>query len=305
MTTIQYGLGDTWLDCTAALSRNAYNGLVHIPLGDCTRYRLIGSDPIVGTEKVIKISGVSSEIILSAHETAWIDLASGAIAANPDCHDINSIHQGYELVAGNKTTEELPEQQMIARFLVGDEKVLELGGNVGRATAVIAEIQRRAGLGGTLVTFEPLSQEAETLIALRDANGFKYDVMNAALSEYRIIRRGWITKVVPDDYIAEAPWTDVSAMRFNEYISKYGYPTTVVADCEGALFSILSDTPDLFRDVTKLFIENDFPDPANAEWVWGFLRNEGFVPVYTEPLVGNGNAFPYTRDVFFQAWMKV
>lgn len=304
MTTFLYGIGDTWLDCTTQLSQSAYNRLVHIPLGDCARCRLIGSDPVIGTKKVIKIIGVSNEVVLTENESAWIDLASGAIATNPDCHDIDSIHQGYNLITGSKL-DELPEQLMIARFLVGDEKVLELGGNIGRATAVIAEIQRRAGLGGTLVTLETLSQEAETLIALRDANGFKYDVVNAALSEKRLVQNGWNTIVVPDDHITQSPWADVSTINFKDYISKFGYPTTVVADCEGALFNILRDTPELFRDVTKLLIENDFPTPDTAEWVWRFLRRNGFSPVYTEPLVGHMNAFPYTRDVFFQAWIKV
>ena len=59
--------------------------------------------------------------------------------SEPRDNKLYNIHSKLKLNYGS-FYEELPEQKMAVRYLTGNEKVLEIGGNIGRNSLIIASI---------------------------------------------------------------------------------------------------------------------------------------------------------------------
>jgi FkbM family methyltransferase len=87
--------------------------------------------------------------------------------------------------------EEFPEQKMAVKYLKGDEKVLEIGGNIGRNSCVIGRILNHSDF----VTLECDSTIAKQLIENRDLNGLTFHVEIAALSKRPLIQKEWDGKI--------------------------------------------------------------------------------------------------------------
>ena len=84
---------------------------------------------------------------------------------------IEELHSGLQLRYGS-FQEELPEQKMAFRYLTGNEKVLELGGNIGRNSLVIASILNKYSKGNdkNLVVMESCNDSFNKLNENRDIN---------------------------------------------------------------------------------------------------------------------------------------
>ena len=76
--------------------------------------------------------------------------------------------------------EELAEQKMVVRYLSGQEKVLEIGGNIGRNSLVIASILENSN---NLVTLESDVNISKALSQNRDLNNMKFHIESSALSK--------------------------------------------------------------------------------------------------------------------------
>jgi protein-L-isoaspartate O-methyltransferase len=83
--------------------------------------------------------------------------------------------------------EELPEQRMSVRYLTGKERVLEIGGNIGRNSLIIACLLNRQE---NLVTLESNLEIADQLKENRDVNQLHFHVETSALSKRRIDSKG-------------------------------------------------------------------------------------------------------------------
>lgn len=199
-------------------------------------------------------------------------------------------------IIGGTFNDELIEQTMSVKFLRPDDKVFELGGNIGRNSLIIASILNDPK---NLVVLESDPNSARTLKNNSMYNGLQFNVVNAALSAQPLIQQGWVTK----PGTAEPGWYPVNTIEWDAIKTLFPLDFTVlVADCEGALYHILHSYPEMLDGIRLILLENDFQTKEEAEWVHNLLRSKGFKDVYstTGPV-----AWGHCKDFFWQAWAKV
>ena len=170
------------LDITrVALLHLVRDNVIILPRGDNDRAYLF-TDPIPNVVKVIKyIDDNGVETIIGSEHQAYVDLTDKRIYITDvpqrikDIYPyetdgnrqaeienkLREIHSTLTLVHGNMS-QEFPEQGMAMRFLTGDEKVLEIGANVGRNSLLIHSILSKKG-NDNFVTLESDSHIASQL----------------------------------------------------------------------------------------------------------------------------------------------
>ena len=284
---IEYGVPDHLIDvtdiCTRYLSRN---NVITIPQGDSERANYF-TDPIVGVLKMVYINGVGYD-----HLTRVYINADGSIVAvneNFLTSKINSIHSMLKLNHG-VFTDEMPEQRMVVRFLTGNEKVLEIGGNIGRNSLVIASITK------DLVTLESSVAISKQLAENRDINNYNFHIECSALSTRKLIQKGWDTK--PSDTLLDGyEW--VNTVTFDELQTKYNIIfDTLVLDCEGAFYYIIMDMPEILNNINLIIMENDYLDIDHKNYINSILERDFYVD-YSE-----GGGWGPCSGYFYEVWRR-
>lgn len=203
-----------------------------------------------------------------------------------------SIHAQYHIKYGT-FLEELPEQKIAIRNLTGKEKVLEIGGNVGRNAIVISHVVGDANF----VTIESNPQIAAQLKENRDSNNKHFAIEAAALSSRRMIQLDGLSQ--PGEELIEG-WQWVNTITWPELQRKYNISfDTLVLDCEGAFYYILRDTPEILNNINMIFLENDFRIGGQKAYVDEQFIANGFRRIYTEP-----HPESPTQLDFFEVWKK-
>ena len=142
---------------------------------------------------------------------------------------------------------------MVVRYFTGNEKVLELGGNIGRNSLVIAHILKNKN---NLVVIECGKSDAKILTENRDLNNFNFHIETSALSKRKLIQKNWCTK---PSYILQKGYTWVDTITLRDLKNKYAIKfDTLVLDCEGAFYYILKDTPEILDNINLIIMENDY-----------------------------------------------
>ena len=213
---------------------------------------------------------------------------------------INSLLQTMQSkiqLVGGVFEEELPEQKMAIRYLSGNEKVLEIGSNIGRNSMIISKILTD---DSNLVTFETAPHIAAVLRENKKINNLNFHIENAALSLRKLVQYGWDT--VPCDTVPDG-FTPVDIISYAELRAKYNINfDTLIVDCEGAFYYILLDMPEILENVNLIIMENDYRNPQHKQYVDDVLHAHNFNVVYAEPLIGHEGEFPHTRNEFYQVW---
>ena len=181
---IYYGVTNNFIDVTnICLQQLMQNSIIIIPVGDLNRARYF-TDPLINIHKKIIIE--DNGIINEYDEFTQIQIN---IINNIDNNDkISIIHSKLKIKYGS-LRDELPEQKMVVKYLTGNEKVLEIGGNIGRNSLVIASILT----DNNFVTLESSVDIAKQLTENRELNNFKFHIENSALSNRKLIQKGWDT----------------------------------------------------------------------------------------------------------------
>ena len=278
---IKYGKDENIIDITeTCLSKCMVQGIIFIPYDDNIRATVFG-DPMYGYVKCIYVYDLELDESNQMYLCEWdkyvlIDTNNNSIHINtvPEylkdifphyfAHDtLKKIQSKLQIHYGN-FNEEIPEQLMAVRFLTGDEKVLEIGGNIGRNSLVIASILKEKG-NNSLVVLESHPEIAKQLIENRDINGFDFSVEASALSKRNLIQYGWDT--FESDEILEG-FNRVNTIAWEDFQTKYNIEfDTLVLDCEGAFYHILVDMPEILTHIKKIFIENDFMEINQKKFV--------------------------------------
>jgi FkbM family methyltransferase len=284
------------------------SGMVEIPSGDSNRAQLLG-DPLHGVVKHLKIIIRGEETIYDESDpclidTTGLDLSSFELpgrndswwpqleAASPT-QKLDIIHQNIRFMGGS-IRDEYPEQLMVATFLQPDMKVLEIGSNIGRNTLTIASLLADQS---NLVTLESDAETCRLLEVNRRANRYEFKIENAALSYRKLIQRGWNT--IPSDEVLPG-YKAVPTITFQELEAKHQIQfDTVVADCEGALYWILLDYPELFQHINLLMVENDYNDPVQKSTVDAIVRASGLKRIYSKP-----GPWGPSADCFYEVWRR-
>jgi len=285
---IYYGISiDNSIDVTdICLSKLTTNNTMIIPDNDNER-AMIFTDPFVGILKKIIIV---HDIITVYNECILIKIN----IINHEITTINDIHSKLTLQFGS-FYDELPEQKMVFRYLTGTEKVLEIGGNIGRNSLIISSILQDSA---NLVTLESDINIADQLTVNRDLNHFHFHIEQSALSKKRLIQQGWNT--LPSDTLLEGyQW--VNTITLPELTSKYNRTfDTLVLDCEGAFYYMLMDMPEILDPIQLIIMENDYHDINHKNYIDIVLRERQFYRVYCE----SGGWGPCYNN-FYEVWKKI
>lgn len=206
---------------------------------------------------------------------------------------LNKIHLNLKCYYGSMN-DELPEQKMAVQYLTGTEKVLEIGGNIGRNSLVIASLLNDSK---NLVTLETDTTISYQLLENRKSNNFEFIIENAALSKRKLIQKGWDT--IPSDTILDG-YTSVNTITLQELKDKYKINfDTLVLDCEGAFYYILMDIPEILDNIKLIIMENDYFNIEHKHYVDNILKNNNFEIIYNEE-GGWGPCY----SCFYQVWKR-
>jgi FkbM family methyltransferase len=300
---IEYGTYDHRIDVTDICYHTMrMKDLITIPHNDEARARHF-TDPLCGVRKSIFITNEGKLSIYNHTQTIYINLSSNHVTTtkpefmllkeNQLNKKLSDIHYKLQIRYGS-FQEEFPEQQMVTRYLTGSEKVLEIGGNIGRNSLVIASI---LGNNPNFVVLESDTNIATQLTENRDLNHFTFSIESSALSKRKLIQHGWNTIV--SDIVLDG-YKSVSCITYNELVTKYNIDfDTLVADCEGALYYILQDMPEMLDHISLIIMENDYHDINHKNEVDRILKEKNFYVDYVE----SGGWGPcYSK--FFEVWKK-
>jgi len=310
---ILYGLGEENIDITTKCYQELMtDNIIRIPSTERSRF-LLFTDPAYGKLKEITvIDDQNKSHVYDQHKVVFIDTIQNKLYENDDIPDhiqyiyadidkkLEIIHSKIKLKYGDMK-DELPEQRIALRYLNGNERVLELGSNVGRNSMVIAYILKQKN-NNKFVTLECDPESAKMLEENMKANGFKFHIVSAALSKRRLIQKGWNT--VESDVDVEG-FKRVETVTLKDINQKYRVNfDTLIVDCEGAFYYILHDMPEILNNVKLIIMENDYYNPEHKKYVDDMLKKNKFMVAYYEPLTTHEGLFPHCRDQFYQVWKR-
>jgi FkbM family methyltransferase len=303
---IEYGTSQNKIDITSfCYSKLKRENRIIIPSNDNVR-AIYFSDPHYAVVKKIFITDQFNNLNeYNSNETVVIDIETNKITSSVS-EEINKrladIQSKLKIRYGN-FNDELPEQTMAVRYLTGDEKVLEIGSNIGRNSLVIAYILAEKN-NHQLVTLECSEYIANQLRENKELNNATFHIESAALSKRNLIQRGWNT--VESDIVLEG-YQKVKTISLEELRQKYQIDfDTLVLDCEGAFYYILMDMPEILDNVKLIIMENDYHNTTHKEYVDDILKKHGFYLDYVES-GGSDLAysiFPNCYNYFFEAWKR-
>lgn len=207
---------------------------------------------------------------------------------------LQQIHSKLKIAFG-RLQDEYPEQLMATQYVNPDDRVLEIGGNIGRNSCVIASILTDSR---NLTVLESNPKHAVELTYNRDQNGMSFHIIASALSKRRLIQKGWDTRPLGDGEAIPAGWQEIATITWAD-LTRDGAFNTLVADCEGALFYIMQDEPEFLRDFRTVVMENDYHDITHKQFVDAELTRNGFAVVYSQ---AGGWGPCYGR--FFEVWQR-
>lgn len=281
-----YGTETKYVDVTYICHKKLVkNNILTIPKSEYERAKIFG-DPIYGVLKHIKIDNKiythEEEIVMDFPainnlffiRQNWWDTEGKYI--QPVEERLARLHEFIYLNYGN-IREEYPEQLMAMKFIRENDTVLEIGGNIGRNSCIIANIlndEKR------LVVLESCEKYANQLKENRDENYFNFQIEASALSKVPLIQKDWntyVSETVPIGY------TKVNTITFEKLLEKYSLKFNVlVLDCEGAIYQILKDEPNLLNGIETIIIENDFFENDKKDFVHNIFKENGFHVVWNQ-----------------------
>ena len=276
--------------------------IITIPMGDINRAKYFG-DPVPNVLKYVYVvffnNGGNEDINVFEDKLEikiYLDTKCIVTKYDPIDYKLSQIQNTLNLQYGT-FNEELPEQKMVVRYLKGHEKVLEIGGNIGRNTLVIGSILAKKG-NNHFVTLESNTIISEQLRENRNQNRLQFFIENSALSQRKLIQRGWNT-IVSDDFLEG--YDPVQIISWQNLKNKYEIEfDTLVLDCEGAFYYILMDMPEILDNIKLIIMENDYWDLSHKEAIDQVLFEKGFKVDYSE-----AGGWGPCEDRFYEVFVKV
>lgn len=306
---ILYGSQDKYKDITEICYKKfQYKNQICIPDDDNNRAQLFG-DPIWGTLKKIRIEHNNIIKEYDDKQTIFINTLNNVITILDRTSIIQKLYQLQRSLKIKYGTfyEELPEQKMAATYLTGNEKVLEIGGNIGRNSLIIAKLMGNNSLN--YVTLESDDTVAEKLSENRDMNQLKFHIEPSALSKRPLIQK--TANMINDTIVISNSDTIISDtvpqgfkrvnnITVDELQRKYDIVfDTLIIDCEGAFYYILQDFPEILDNINLIIMENDYTDIKQKEYIDETLISKQFKLNYFE----SGGREPCFSH-FFEVWKK-
>jgi FkbM family methyltransferase len=293
---IKYGIYDVNIDVTEICYNKLLNAnnIITIPSSDETRARYF-TDPILGTLKKIFITFDDAATIEYDHnKVIHINSLTNEITMYDINNKINNLHSKLTIHYGS-FGEELPEQKMVVRYLTGHEKVLEIGGNIGRNSLIIGSILENNT--NNFVTLECDPNIVAQLTHNKNVNNMNFHIESSALSNRKLIQKGWDTQA--SDTLLPG-YQSVNIISWNDLNHKYNIKfDTLVLDCEGAFYYILMDMPEMLNNISLIIMENDYWDISHKNYIGNILTQHNFYVDYSE-----GGGWGPCVNNFFEVWKR-
>lgn len=299
--TFYYGTDEDKIDITENVIKKCLtDNKICIPSGDGNRAGLFG-DPYPGTYKSIFIKKIFTETVYTEISFIYIDLINDIVYQVDEAPEYIffpeqklKILQSFLKINYGTFADEHPEQLMATKYLTGNEKVLEIGGNIGRNSLVISKLLKDSS---NLLTLESDPESYNKLVENRNINHLNFYTENSALSARKLIQNGWNTipseEVLPDYF-------SVNTITWNELKIKYQIEfDTLIIDCEGAFYYILTDFPEIINGINLIIMENDYNDSSHKNYIDSVLKQNNFYVHYSEP-----GGWGYCHDFFYQVWKR-
>lgn len=250
-----------------------------------TNYNIIKSDNIL-----ISNTTLTNEKSTISNENSTVTIINPIIK-------LNELHSKLKINYGN-FREEYPEQEMSILYIKPNNIVLELGGNIGRNSCIIASILNDSN---SLLVIESDPENAIKLKENRDLNNLNFNIVDAAISKTELLQKDWITKSKDLISINDLPlWKPIKTISWLEIQTKYNVIfDTLVADCEGALYYILKEEPNFLDNFKTIIIENDFTDIEHKKFVDEEFKRFNLKNVYTKT-----GGFGPCYNIFFEVWTR-
>ena len=147
---------------------------------------------------------------------------------------------------------EVHEQALINKYLLPDDRVLELGSNIGTSSILIDKILNNKKQH---VTVEPNLDIVKTLKRNKDLNNCNFEIVPGIISKPREIYLhgdGWGGRIVEGVKSARP----VKTYDFLELDKKYNF-NVLFADCEGGLVQLIQDFPLIHKNLRLVIYEKD------------------------------------------------
>ena len=302
---IKYGRKDDNIDVTIiCISQLKFNDFVIIPSDDYHRTEYF-TDPLPGIPKSIFITDADNNITeYDQTRTIYIDTITNTIMTEniPDSVRLLNINEKVSNIQSklrlnhDSFRTELPEQRMVVRYIIGNEKVLEIGGNIGRNSLVVSYILGQNN-NNNFVVLESNESISIQLKENKEINNAQFHVENSALSKRKLIQKGWNTVI--SDTLLEG-YSSVNVITYDELLHKYNIQfDTLILDCEGSFYYILKDMPEILKNIKLIIMENDYTDINHKIYIDTVLKSNNFFVEYTE----SGGWGPCFNN-FFEVWKK-
>ena len=290
---ILYGTMEKKIDVTEiCYNRLMNNNIITIPSNDYVR-SFYFTDPVYGVLKKIFISDEKTNIF-EYDITIIINVITKEITTYSN-EKLKNIQNKLKIKYGT-FNEELPEQELASRYLTGNEKVLEIGSNIGRNSLIIGYILNQNN-NNNFVTMESDTNTVNQLTENRDINNLNFHIENSALSKRKLIQKGWDT--IPSETVLNG-YKLVNTISVEELNIKYNIVfDTLVLDCEGAFYYILMDMPEILNNINLILMENDYHNIQHYEYVNNKLTENNFKIDYSQC----GGWGPCQNN-FFEVWKK-
>jgi len=221
---------------------------------------------------------------------------------------LNAFHKKLNIKYGDIKGEDV-EQSLMLKYIENDDIVLELGGNIGRVSCLIASI---IADDKNLLTFECNPKHYKEILENRNNNHFEFNIEDKAISENKLYQFGWntFTEYERSKYNKKDQdlMFEIKTITLSEIKKKYNLNfNTLVMDCEGAFYYIIQSFPEIMKGIKKIIVENDYPTWERKKFVDNIFKNEGFTLVESISL-GKKNWIHWKdqniRDNFYQVFIK-
>jgi len=173
-------------------------------------------------------------------------------------YELEQIYNSIKINNGIMKSEQ-KLHEMCIKYLIGDEKILEIGGNIGKTTLIVAHILNNSNLNNDLnfVTMECNLNTANKLKENKELNNFNFHIEKSALSNKILIQKG------PQETIASNTlrkgFEYVNTITYEQLIQKYNINfDTLIIDCNGGFYHILIDIPEILNNIKLIIMKNEY-----------------------------------------------
>jgi FkbM family methyltransferase len=322
---IFYGHGEgNYIDITKDVFQKCLkDDGIYISAGDRERCNIIGYDPYphilkhilivdhfnnkyiysATKEVIIKFESMSQQLIYDKSPKRWWNTV-GKFITDPK-EKLNTLHKHLNLyhTGWGGFEYEYPEQLMAMNNVNENSKVLEIGGNVGRVSHIIQTILNNSK---NHVIMECDNDMANKLRFNLNTNGFdNINIETNCLSKTTLYMDGSHgPRPIEDFKEAEHP-VEVPTISYLEICRKYNIDFDIlVADCEGSLFYIFKEDPDMLNNIHTVIMENDYYDLTHKQTVDAILKNKGFKLTYQEKGVPWAS-WSCCYEYFYEVWRVI